>query len=64
MSPRARALIGVITTFFFAAAGAMLLAEQRTVMGGVLLGLAALRGLMALQQIRDLRADDEDEGEA
>lgn len=50
MSPRARAFIGVITTFFFAVAGVAMLADQQTTLGVVLIALACLRGLFAVQQ--------------
>lgn len=53
MSPRARALIGILTTFFFAVSGGLLVAEQRS-LGWVLLGLALLRGFFAVVQIRAL----------
>lgn len=61
MSPKARALIGVVTAFFFAVSGALLIAEDNDALGWVLVGLAILRGLMAAQQVRALRADPDDE---
>jgi len=51
MTPKTRAFLGVLTTLFFGAGGALLLAEHRTTMGVVLIALACLRGLLAVQQI-------------
>jgi hypothetical protein len=51
MSPKVRASLGVITTLLFAMAGAAFLAEQQTTMGVVLIALACLRGLFAVQQL-------------
>lgn len=58
MSPRARAFIGVITTAFFAFAGAVFLAERQTMLGAVFVVLACLRGLLAIQQFRAARNEE------
>lgn len=51
ISPKARALIGVITTTFFAVSGVSFLLSERTTIGMVLILLALFRGGHALRQI-------------
>lgn len=60
MGPKARAFIGVITTALFGLAGVTFLAEQQTTLGVVLIALACLRGLFAVQQILAARERDSD----
>lgn len=53
MSPRARALIGIITAIFFFATGISLIRADQPALGALLLGLGLLRALYALVQARD-----------
>jgi hypothetical protein len=54
MNARVRAMIGVLTTGFFAVSGGLLLAEQRS-LGWILLAVAVFRGVVAARQVRALR---------
>ena len=52
MTARARGLIGVATTAVLLVIGVSQLLEGSTVLGGVLIGLAALRAVYAGLQLR------------
>jgi len=60
MTPKGRALIGVITTVFFAGLAAMLLAEQRMLLAGIVALLAAIRGWYAVGQFRWAFLDEDE----
>ena len=45
-------LMGVLTTVLFVAVGVMLVVEQRTNLGLLVIGLGALRGLLTVRQAR------------
>lgn len=55
MSPRATVWIGSLTTLFLTILGFLLIAEQRTGLGAVLLALAALRAGLVVRHWQRLR---------
>jgi hypothetical protein len=60
MTPRGRALVGVLTTAVFFGLAVMLTLEQRYSVAGLLYVLGALRAFVAVRQLRDaFGADDE-----
>lgn len=55
LSPRASLWIGSLTTVFLTTLGFLLIAEQRTELGAVLLALAALRAGLVVRHWQRLR---------
>ena len=55
MSPRATVWIGVLTTVFLTVLGFLLIAEQRTGLGAVLLAFAALRAGLVVRHWQRIR---------
>ena len=60
MSPKARALIGMITTLAFIGFGSLFLYAGRNVSGGVLLAMGLLRGVVSVRQVRYAFGPDDD----
>ena len=52
VSPKARLLMGVLTTVMFLGVGTMLILEERLVLGAIVVVLGALRGLLTVRQAR------------
>ena len=59
MSPRVRLLLGLVTTAVLCLVGATVLADGNTVVGGIILGLGAFRGIVWLNQVRVRLTADE-----
>lgn len=52
MTPRARILVGALTTAVFIGIGGMMVAEGNTTLGGVVVALGVLRGILLVVQSR------------
>lgn len=52
MTPRVRALIGIVTAFVFLFIGVSLWSEEQPLVGGLLMFLGLLRGAVAAWQAR------------
>ena len=63
MTPRGRALVGVITTAVFLGMAVMLTLEQRYPVAALLYVLGGLRGVVAIRQLRFAFGSDEEEEE-
>lgn len=61
MAIRLRILVGVLTTAAFAVIGGTMIAGGRTVVGAVVLLLAAFRLRVLITQVRAARDDGEDD---
>ena len=59
MSDRASLGIGLLTTGFLTVLGFLLITEQRTGLGSILLAVAALRGGFVVRQWQRLRESSE-----
>lgn len=61
ISPKARALIGILTTLFFVISGISFLLSERYTIGGILVFFGMLRGAAAFQQIAWMMEPDEED---
>lgn len=50
VSPKARVLMGVLTTLMFVGVGTMLILEQRMVLGAIVVLLGLARGFLTFRQ--------------
>ena len=60
LSPKARALIGMITTLAFIGFGSLLVYAGRYVSGGVLIAMGLFRGVVSVRQLQYAFGSDDD----
>ena len=63
MNPKARAMVGVVTTVVFSGVAISLAVEQRYTIAAVVAALSLVRAYYAFGQVRDVFFDDDEEDE-